>query len=142
MYSSVPVSRLPKLVYETTKELTAPPGIVLTIVGHIGDGGHLFIPYRLISRLVGNLHDLLLFRDERNTRLQVRRFTTLNMVKRAISSDGTFELLFCHLYLVPLNRWFALCSHFLRDQRAWWLHWQARLSLRGNGGRHCGTDEG
>ena len=34
---SVPVSRLPDLVYETKKDISA-SGLVSTIVGHVGDG--------------------------------------------------------------------------------------------------------
>lgn len=36
---SVPVSKLPVLVYETKKDL-ADHGILSTIVGHVGDGVH------------------------------------------------------------------------------------------------------
>lgn len=41
VYCSVPVSRLPDLVYETKKDIEA-SGIVSTIVGHVGDGECLF----------------------------------------------------------------------------------------------------
>lgn len=37
LYASVPVSRLPDLVYETKKDLHA-LGIVSVILGHVGDG--------------------------------------------------------------------------------------------------------
>lgn len=37
IYDSVPVSRLPDLVYETKEDIKK-SGIVSTIVGHVGDG--------------------------------------------------------------------------------------------------------
>lgn len=40
-WCSVPVSRLPQLVLET-KEDMAKSGLKSTIVGHVGDGTHLF----------------------------------------------------------------------------------------------------
>ncbi|KAF8123721.1 FAD-linked oxidase-like protein [Boletus edulis] len=48
-WSSVPVSKLPQLVYETKEDLTQ-AGLKFTIVGHVGDG---------------NFHGLILFRDDR-----------------------------------------------------------------------------
>ena len=38
--NSVPVSRLPDLVYETKKDIEA-SGLISTIVGHVGDGNYL-----------------------------------------------------------------------------------------------------
>ena len=44
--SSVPVSRLPDLVYETKKDLEA-SGLVAPIVGHIGDGAWIHFDFGL-----------------------------------------------------------------------------------------------
>ena len=38
--ASVPVSRLPQLVYETKKDIED-SGLMSTIVGHVGDGEHI-----------------------------------------------------------------------------------------------------
>lgn len=68
---SVPVSKLPELVYETKKDM-ARTGLVATIVGHVGDG---------------NFHAQLLFRDDEEYK-KVREVVD-RMVHRAIALDGT-----------------------------------------------------
>jgi len=68
---SVPVSKLPELVYETKKDL-ARTGLVSTIVGHVGDG---------------NFHAQLLFRNDEEY-VKVREVVD-RMVHRAIALDGT-----------------------------------------------------
>jgi D-lactate dehydrogenase (cytochrome) len=88
---SVPVSRLPELVYETKKDLNA-LGIISTIVGHIGDGslsGFVVVSRCLTSHLTGNFHALLLYRDEKEE--SVVNEAVHNMVKLAIALDGTCE---------------------------------------------------
>lgn len=70
---SVPVSKLPELVYETKKDL-AQSGITSTVVGHVGDG---------------NFHALLLFRTDEE--LEIARKAVHRMVERAIALDGTCE---------------------------------------------------
>lgn len=72
---SVPVSKLPELVYETKKDL-AQIGIVSTIVGHVGDG---------------NFHALLLFRNEEEEKLAEKAVS--RMIRRAIALDGTCALI-------------------------------------------------
>ncbi|TFK32246.1 FAD-linked oxidase-like protein [Crucibulum laeve] len=68
---SVLVLNLPKLVYETKKDV-AESGLVCTIVGHVGDG---------------NFHALLLFKnDEEFAKVNE---VTHRMVKRALALDGT-----------------------------------------------------
>ena len=77
LYDSVPVSKLPELVYETKKD-AANSGLVAPIVGHVGDG---------------NFHALILFKtDEEKVKAKelVHR-----MVKRAIALDGTCKSFFC-----------------------------------------------
>lgn len=70
-FFSVPVSRLPELVYETKKDL-ADHNIRSTIVGHVGDG---------------NFHALLLFKnDEEFERVSQ---AVHRMVYRAIALEGT-----------------------------------------------------
>jgi FAD/FMN-containing dehydrogenase len=71
---SVPVSKLPQLVYETKQDL-AQVGITSTIVGHVGDG---------------NFHALLLFRTDEE--YEIAKEAVHRMVKRAIALDGTCEL--------------------------------------------------
>lgn len=68
---SVPVSRLPELIYETKKDLSQ-IGITSTIVGHVGDG---------------NFHALLLFKTDEE--LAIARDAVHRMVQRAIALDGT-----------------------------------------------------
>ena len=68
---SVPVSRLPELVYETKKDL-AEAGLRSTIVGHVGDG---------------NFHALLIFHS--NEELQKVSEAVHRLVHRAIALDGT-----------------------------------------------------
>jgi len=76
---SVPVSKLPELVYDTKRDL-ASVGLVSTIVGHVGDG---------------NFHALILFKTEEE---KVKAKEVIHrMVKKAISLDGTCS---CFL-LVP-----------------------------------------
>ena len=48
---SVPVSRLPDLVYETKKDLKE-SGLLSTIVGHVGDGEPRFQSLILIALLI------------------------------------------------------------------------------------------
>ena len=43
VYQSVPVSKLPELVYETKKDI-ASTDIISTIVGHVGDGKYFLGP--------------------------------------------------------------------------------------------------
>jgi D-lactate dehydrogenase (cytochrome) len=69
--ASVPVSRLPQLVYETKKDL-ADSGLQSTIVGHVGDG---------------NFHALILFRDD--DELKSVREAVHRLVHRALALDGT-----------------------------------------------------
>jgi D-lactate dehydrogenase (cytochrome) len=71
LYDSVPVSKLPELVYETKKDL-AQIGITSTIVGHVGDG---------------NFHALLLFRTDEE--MEIAKEAVHRMVERAIKLDGT-----------------------------------------------------
>ena len=68
---SVPVSRLPELVYDTKRDI-ASMGLVSTIVGHVGDG---------------NFHALILFQTEEEK--QKVKELVHRMVKRAIALDGT-----------------------------------------------------
>ena len=73
---SVPVSKLPELVYETKKDV-ASSGLVAPIVGHVGDG---------------NFHALILFKtdeEKKKAKELVHR-----MVKRAIALDGTCMFFF------------------------------------------------
>jgi D-lactate dehydrogenase (cytochrome) len=73
---SVPVSRLPQLVYETKKDLAA-ANLRSTIVGHVGDG---------------NFHALIIFRtDEELHRVSE---AVHRLVHRAISMDGTCKNVF------------------------------------------------
>jgi len=68
---SVPVSRLPQLVYETKKDLSD-SGLHSTIVGHVGDG---------------NFHALILFDPERE--FKAASDAVHRLVHRAIGLDGT-----------------------------------------------------
>ncbi|KAG6873042.1 hypothetical protein C0995_003798 [Termitomyces sp. Mi166 len=68
---SVPISKLPELVYETKKDL-AQVGITSTIAGHVGDG---------------NFHALLLFRNDEEAKIV--KAAVSRMVHRAIALDGT-----------------------------------------------------
>jgi D-lactate dehydrogenase (cytochrome) len=70
---SVPVSRLPELIYETKKDFTE-LGITSPIVGHVGDG---------------NFHTLPLFRTDEEEALV--KEAVHRMVHRAIALDGTCE---------------------------------------------------
>lgn len=75
---SVPVSRLPELVYETKKDLKE-AGLQSTIVGHVGDG---------------NFHALILFDRERE--FEAVEGAVHRLVHRAVALDGT-----CRLFLYP-----------------------------------------
>lgn len=68
---SVPVSNLPKLVYDTKEDLKA-SGITGVIVGHVGDG---------------NFHTQLLFKTDEE--LEKVKALVKRMVHRAIALDGT-----------------------------------------------------
>ena len=68
---SVPVSRLPQLVYETKKDLSD-SNLRSTIVGHVGDG---------------NFHALILFDPEHET--NATSGAVHRLVHRAIALDGT-----------------------------------------------------
>jgi D-lactate dehydrogenase (cytochrome) len=85
VYISVPVSRLPQLVYETKQDLSR-VGITSTIVGHVGDG---------------NFHALLLFRTDEE--YEIAKGAVHRMVKRAIALDGTCEFMSAYGY-ISLNR--------------------------------------
>lgn len=81
MYS-VPVSRLPQLVYETKKDLKD-SNLHSTIVGHVGDG---------------NFHALILF--NRDQELEIVRGAVHRLVHRAIALDGTCRIFFCYSRIV------------------------------------------
>ena len=82
---SVPVSKLPELVYETKKDL-ANSGLIAPIVGHVGDG---------------NFHALVLFRtDEEKSKADE---VVHRMVKRAIALEGTCEFFFFCASITELN---------------------------------------
>lgn len=74
MYESVPVSKLPDLVYETKEDLQR-EGLMSVIVGHAGDG---------------NFHAQILFKEE--SELEKVKAAVHRMVERAIALDGTCEL--------------------------------------------------
>ena len=71
LHFSVPVSKLPELVYDTKQDI-ASMGLISTIVGHVGDG---------------NFHALILFQTEEEK--QKTKELVHRMVKRAIALDGT-----------------------------------------------------
>jgi D-lactate dehydrogenase (cytochrome) len=93
---SVPVSRLPLIVYETKDDL-ASLGIKSTIVGHVGDG-KLVLPCCIVPLYIymdfhtGNFHALLLFQTDEELALAGKAYQRL--VHRAIAMDGT-----CQSYL-------------------------------------------
>lgn len=70
---SVPVSRLPELVYETKRDLAA-HNLRSTIVGHVGDG---------------NFHALLIFNTDEE--LEKVSEAVHRLVHRAVALDGTCE---------------------------------------------------
>lgn len=80
--SSVPVSKLPQLVYETQKDIKS-AGLLSTIVGHVGDG---------------NFHALILFKTDEE--MALAKELVHRMVKRAIALDGTCMHMFslCNLH--------------------------------------------
>jgi D-lactate dehydrogenase (cytochrome) len=73
-FFSAPVSNLPRLVYETKKDI-ADAGLMSTAVGHVGDG---------------NFHALILFKTDEEK--EKARALVSRMVKRAIALDGTCKL--------------------------------------------------
>jgi FAD/FMN-containing dehydrogenase len=93
---SVPVSKLPQLVYDTKQDL-AQHGITSTIVGHVGDG---------------NFHALILFRTDEE--YEVAKEAVHRMVKRAIALDGTCEYM-CGNYVLLGN----VEPDVTRYRRAW-----------------------
>ena len=80
IHDSVPVSRLPELVYETKKDLAAEK-LASTIVGHVGDG---------------NFHALLIFHSDE----ELKRVSAAvhRLIHRAIAMDGTCK---CYFIIVP-----------------------------------------
>jgi D-lactate dehydrogenase (cytochrome) len=81
LHYSVPISKLPELVYETKKDI-ANSGLISPIIGHVGDG---------------NFHALILFKTDEEQ--EKARELVHRMVKRAIALDGTCEFLFVLLSL-------------------------------------------
>ena len=71
IHDSVPVSRLPELVYETKKDL-AQSKLRSTIVGHVGDG---------------NFHALIIFNNDEE--LKAVSAAVHRLVHRAVALDGT-----------------------------------------------------
>jgi FAD/FMN-containing dehydrogenase len=68
---SVPVSKLPDLIYETKKDLEE-VGLVSTVIGHVGDG---------------NFHAMMLVTTDEE--LEIAQKAAHRMVHRAIAMDGT-----------------------------------------------------
>jgi len=68
---SVPVSKLPDLIYETKKDLEQ-VGLVSAVIGHVGDG---------------NFHAMLL--STTNEELEIAKKAVHRIVHRAIEMDGT-----------------------------------------------------
>lgn len=94
-FHSVPVSRLPDLVYETKQDIRE-IGLVTTIVGHVGDGrSPLFFSCALneCRWTTGNFHALLLFRNDEE--MKIAREAVHRMVERAIRMEGT-----CRFYVL------------------------------------------
>lgn len=91
-FCSVPISRLPELVYETKKDIKE-SGLVSTIVGHVGDGTSLNVVFLsvlpILGSFPGNFHALLLSKTEED--LDRIRECVHRMVRRAIALDGTCE---------------------------------------------------
>uniref|UniRef100_A0A0W0FSE9 D-lactate dehydrogenase (cytochrome) n=1 Tax=Moniliophthora roreri TaxID=221103 RepID=A0A0W0FSE9_MONRR len=69
--NSVPISRLPDLVYETKKDFES-VGLVSGMIGHVGDG---------------NFHAMIMWSDDQD--LAKMRAAIHRMVERAIALDGT-----------------------------------------------------
>lgn len=121
--SSVPVSNLPKLVYDTKRDLAA-LGIVNTIVGHIGDG---------------NFHCLLLFSNEEEQ--AIVRNAVHKMVDRAIALDGTCKAFFSWPPFASDKTQSNLNNDFDRHWGTRRGHREARVPLRGARGGHSRVDE-
>ncbi|EEB98894.1 hypothetical protein MPER_01519, partial [Moniliophthora perniciosa FA553] len=68
---SVPISRLPDLVYETKKDFES-VGLISGMIGHVGDG---------------NFHAMIMWSDDQD--LAKMRAAIHRMVERAIALDGT-----------------------------------------------------
>lgn len=99
--SSVPVSNLPQMVYET-KEDAKREGIAVTVVGHVGDGTVLChsspCGVRNINKLTafkGNFHAALIFRNEKEYS-KVQELSK-RVIKRALRMDGTCKS--CTMFL-------------------------------------------
>lgn len=104
---SVPVSRLPELVYETKKDLKN-SNLHSTIVGHVGDG---------------NFHALILFDIDRE--LDAASGAVHRLVHRAIALDGT-----CQLFSVAFTEKTFSLPVIYRYRRAWCWTRKERISPR------------
>ena len=86
---SVPVSKLPQLVYEMKEDLKN-AGITNTILGHVGDvrSSGKDKSYGLFTQgMQGNFHALLLFKNDEE--LQVVNTAAHRMVERVQALEGT-----------------------------------------------------
>jgi D-lactate dehydrogenase (cytochrome) len=70
-FPSVPVSKLPDLVYQTKEDIKE-SGLISPIIGHVGDG---------------NFHALVLYSNDEE--LERTKALVHRLVKRAISLGGT-----------------------------------------------------
>ena len=104
---SVPVSRLPDLVYETKKDLLS-HGLLAPIVGHVGDG---------------NFHAQILFSDD--SELEVAKEAVVRMVKRAIAMDGTCTVrpISCDVFVQLISDLLMIRVNMVSDwvKRNFWL---------------------
>lgn len=93
--NSVPVSKLPDLVYQTKQDIQE-LGLVSTIVGHVGDGQSLLFALSVNESdwTTGNFHALLLFRNDEE--LEPVREVVHRMVERAIKMEGTCKFRVLH----------------------------------------------
>jgi D-lactate dehydrogenase (cytochrome) len=124
-FNSVPISKLPQLVYETQQDLER-SGIVHTILGHAGDGKY---HYRWVSRALiyrgginpttGNFHALLMFKTDEE--LNTVRGLVHRMVERALALDGTCKS------PAPMH-----CFVLSREERKYKAH-SNFFSLKGTG---------
>src|SRR6267142_5111387 len=96
---SVPISKLPQLVYETQQDIKR-SGITYNVVGHAGDGKCLrernlgFESTDMLAGInptTGNFHTLLMFRTDEE--LNTVHGLVRRMVERALALDGTCKSL-------------------------------------------------
>lgn len=134
-WCSVPVSKLPQLVYETKEDL-ARAGLKSTIVGHVGDG---MSPSRDGTHMLTWIGYQATSTDSSFSVMIKNSNPSVKLSTDSSTARLPWTARVCLFRVLP----WRLCIDSLgrRYGRAWRRNWKDRVSRRGTWGGHSGAHE-